>query len=604
MKRHHRLPFGAEPDGDHVRFRLWAPAAEAVEVAIEGGSRFKMRAEEDGWFSLETREVRAGARYMYAIGGERYPDPASRYQPDGPLGPSEVIDAAAYDWTDGAWVGRPWEETVLYELHIGAFSRRGDFAGVEHHLDHLVGLGVTAIEIMPVAECPGRFNWGYDGVQPFAVETRYGGPNALKHLVEACHAKRISVILDVVYNHFGPEGNFLHAYASPFFTKKHKTPWGAAINFDDKGASNVRQFFIENALYWLEEYHLDGLRLDAVHAIQDDTRPDIVVELGERVRTAITDRPIHLILENDQNRASVLGFGAGGRGPHTAQWNDDFHHAMRVLIADAKGGYYVDYADNTARHLGRILAEGFAYQGETSAHRNRARRGEPSAALPPSAFIGFIQNHDQVGNHAYGWRLPKFAPREAIRAAAAVLLLNPQIPMLFMGEEWYAEQPFPFFCDFGPDLADAVRQGRIEEFSAFPEFRDETARAKIPDPCSAETFHSAILDWSVAERAENREWLGFYRELIRLRHERIVPRLKRAKGPAGAYMLIDERALDVRWQLAGGALLHMLVNLSAEPIEIAVQGAIGRQLYATGERAQGLPPWFVSVSLADPSLAE
>jgi maltooligosyltrehalose trehalohydrolase len=326
LKHRHRLPFGAEITPDGVEFRLWAPAAEAVAVELADGALVPMRRDADDIFSVATDKARAGTRYRYRIGGQSYPDPASRFQPEGAMGPSEVIDPTAYEWRDQEWHGRPWEETVLYELHVGAFSEAGDYDGVAAHLDHLAALGVTAIELMPLADCPGRWNWGYDGVLLYAPASRYGRPDDLKRLVEAAHMVGIAVILDVVYNHLGPEGNFLPAYAPLFFTDKHVTPWGAAVNFDDRGARHVRDFAIQNAHYWLEEFHLDGLRLDAVDQIRDDSHPHILVELGEAVRQAITDRPIHLMLENYDNRASLIGAGRGGPGPHTAQWNDDFHH--------------------------------------------------------------------------------------------------------------------------------------------------------------------------------------------------------------------------------------------------------------------------------------
>ncbi len=489
MKRRHELPFGAEITSEGVRFRLWAPKAERVALRLHGTGELPMTRDDGGWHHLTTAAARAGSLYQYLIGGQAVPDPASRYQPEDVHGPSEVVDPGTYDWRDATWPGRRWEEIVLYELHAGSFSESGDFAGIARHLDHLVDLGVTAIELMPVADFPGGRNWGYDGVLPFAPDSRYGRPEELKRLIDQSHARGLAVFLDVVYNHFGPDGNYLHLYAPDFFTERHKTPWGAAINFDGDTARPVRDFFIENALYWLEEFHFDGLRFDAVHAILDDSRRHILTELAETVRARLgAGRPIHLVLENDKNQARLLG-------PRlfTAQWDDDIHHALRVLTTGEIEGYYADYAERPAERLGRALAEGFAYQGDLSAYRGEAR-GEPSAGLPPTAFVSFIQNHDQVGNNAFGTRLARLAAPEIIRIAAAIYLLSPQIPMLFMGEEWGAEQPFAFFCDFGPELAEAVRQGRRREFAKFPAFRDAAARARIPDPCAATTFASAVLD--------------------------------------------------------------------------------------------------------------
>jgi len=555
-----------------------------------------MLMESHGWFGLTTTEAAVGTRYRYRIGNAFYPDPGSRRQPEGALGLSAVVDPEAYDWTDTAWAGVLWSEAVIYELHPGTFSEDGDFDGVIDHLDHLVDLGVTLIELMPVADCPGRWNWGYDGVLPFAPTERYGGPEAMKRLVEACHQRGIGVILDVVYNHFGPSGNFLHAYASKFFTEKHKTPWGAAINFDDAGADNVRSFFIENALYWLEDFHLDGLRFDAVHTIKDDSLPPFLDALGDRIRTEFPGRPIHLILENDANEADRLGHGAGGIGAYDAQWNDDFHHALRVALTGAHGGYYDDYADDPVARVGLALAEGFVYQGEPSAHRGGAARGEPSGALPPTAFVNFIQNHDQVGNHAYGWRLPRFADRDTLSAAAAILLLSPGIPMLFMGEEWATDRPFPFFCDFDGDLADAVRNGRAAEFASFPEFRDEAARARIPDPLAEATFLSAKLDWPVLAEQGPASMLNLYRDLIALRRQHIVPLLAHSDRPRGQFVRLGRGGLEVRWRL-DGAELTMLTNLAAEPVEATQRAGRGLVIYQSHEASETLPPRFVSVTI-------
>lgn len=600
MKRQRHLPFGAECVADGVRFRLWAPGVEHAELVIDEGPTLAMDRDADGFFEISTDQAQAGTRYRYRVDDTPVPDPASRYQPLGVNGSSEVVDSGAFDWQDADWRGRAWHESVIYELHVGTFARSGTFDGVIEHFEHLLSLGVNTIELMPVAECPGRWNWGYDGVLLFAVEERYGGPDALKRLVQAAHQRGLSVLLDVVYNHFGPDGNHLSRYAPAFFTERHRTPWGAAINFDDQHSSIVRSFFIQNALYWLQEYHLDGLRLDAVHAIHDDSDPDIVVELGRRIREDITDRPIHLILENDRNRSSVLGHGRGGNGPYDAQWNDDFHHVLRVALAHTQGGYYDDYRGTglmPQRHLARVLAEGFAYQGQSSAHRDGASRGEPSDALPPTAFISFIQNHDQVGNHAYGWRLSQFAGCEAIRAGAAVLLLSPQIPMLWMGQEWNSERPFPFFCDFAGDLADAVRKGRIEEFRSFPEFQDPEAVKRIPDPLALSTFASALLDWN--EPARSADWLALYRQLIGLRREHIVPRLA-VGGGSGTAQVSCQGLVSVQWRFADGSLLQLVVNLSDQPVAADTGSVLGRCVYATaplsGER---VPPWYVALQVLD-----
>lgn len=601
MKRHRELPFGAECVAGGVRFRLWAPGVDKAELVIDGGATLAMQPAGNGFHELTTDQAQAATRYRYRVVDTLIPDPVSRYQPQSVVGPSVVVDANAFDWQDADWRGRPWHEAVIYELHVGTFSQAGSFDGVIGHFDHLLDLGVNAIEIMPVAECPGRWNWGYDGVLLFAVEERYGGPDGLKRLVQAAHAKGISVILDVVYNHFGPDGNYLSLYAPDFFTDKHQTPWGAAINFDDTHSEVVRSFFIENALYWLQEYHLDGLRFDAVHAIRDDSKPDIVVELGERIRAAIKERPIHLILENDGNRSSVLGYGYHGPGPHTAQWNDDFHHVLRVATTAMRGGYYDDYTKGEGQPqtlVARVLAEGFAYQGEVSAHRDGAKRGEPSASLPPTAFVSFIQNHDQVGNHAYGWRLGKFAQPEAIRAATAVMLLAPQIPMLWQGQEWNSDQPFPFFCDFSGDLADAVRRGRMEEFKSFPEFQDPEAVKRIPDPLAEATFRSAVLDWSEPARKTN--WIKLHRDLLAVRREHVVARMATCGGGSGTGAVDAQGTIYVHWRFGDGAVLQLVANLSDKAVDGDAGDILGRTVYATADLVAGkLPPWYVALNLLD-----
>jgi 1,4-alpha-glucan branching enzyme/maltooligosyltrehalose trehalohydrolase len=571
MRRHHELPFGAELAGEGVRFRLWAPCADAVALRLEGWGDRPMEREEGGWFALTTGEARAGTRYCYLVDGQVVPDPASRHQPEDVHGPSEVIDPGAYEWRDDAWRGHPWEEIVLYELHTGSFSASGDFAGVARHLDHLQELGVSAVELMPVADFPRRRNWGYDGVLLFAPDARYGRPEDLKRLVDAAHARGIAVLLDVVYNHFGPEGNYLHLYAPQFFSERHHTPWGAAINF---ACSEVRRFYVENALFWLEEFHIDGLRFDAVHAIFDDSPRHILVEIAETVRRYFpTERHVHLVLENDNNEAHFLAPNL-----FTAQWNDDLHHTLRVLITGEREGYYADYADRPVHRLGRALAEGYAYQGEHSPYRE-ARRGEPSTQLPATSFVSFIQNHDQVGNNAFGARLATLAEPEAIRVAATIYLLSPEIPLLFMGEEWGATQPFPFFADFEPELAEKVREGRRREFAKFPTFRDEAARARIPDPCADATVKSAVLDWAVAAQGGHREWLAWYRDLLALRRREIVPRLRGMTGCSGTFQPIGECAIRADWRLGDGARLTLLANFG-DAIELP-EAPPGRLLYGT-----------------------
>jgi malto-oligosyltrehalose trehalohydrolase/4-alpha-glucanotransferase len=594
LTRFHHMKFGAEPREDgSIRFRLWAPSHAQIGLQLDGEAKSRaMRRTRNGWHELTTDRARPGTRYWFILpDGSRVSDPASRHQPSDVHGPSEVIDPRSYVWGDEKWRGRPWEEAVIYELHIGAFTPAGTFHAAVDKLDHLVALGVTAIEIMPVADFPGARNWGYDGVLPFAPDGSYGRPEDLKFLVDACHARGMMALLDVVYNHFGPDGAYLHAIAPEMFTDRHKTPWGAAIDLDGPHSETVREFFIQNALYWLEEFHFDGLRLDAVHAIFDDSPRHFLVELAERVRAAKADRHVHLILENEENAARLLrrheggpeGLSEGDVLPlfYTAQWNDDAHHVLHVAATGDAQGYYADYLGDTGK-LGRALAEGFAFQGEMMPYRGH-NRGEPSASLPPTAFVAFIQNHDQIGNRPFGDRLTAIASVGSVRAVAAVYLLLPQVPMLFMGEEWAAAQPFPFFCDFGPELAEAVRNGRRDEFARFPAFRDPATRERIPDATAEETFAAAKLAWDDVVRTPHAQWLDFYGRLLAVRHAEIVPILSLVRS-GGRYEVIGDGAVSVAWSIGeSGASLMLDANLSDRSVT-GFARSTGRVLWREGEQ--------------------
>ena len=585
MRRHHNLPFGAELRLNGAHFRLWAPRASSVFLRVEEplAQPIPMEHEPSGWFSTSTSVAGPGMRYRYLVDGRTFPDPASRCQPEGVHGPSEVIDPRAYDWSDSDWRGRRWEEIVIYELHLGTFSRAGGFAGAVEHLDHIVELGATAVELMPIAAFPGGRDWGYNGVFLYAPAAQYGRPDALKQLVEACHARGLAIFLDVVYNHFGPEGNYLPAIAPDFFSERHQTPWGAAINFDGARSRVVREFFIENALYWLEEFHFDGLRFDAVHAIFDGSEPDIISEIVQTVRRRITDRNVHLILENDRNQTRYLRRTEGRVAGCTAQWNDDLHHALHALVTGDTSRYYSDYITEPARHLGRALAEGFAYQGERSQFRGGKTRGEPSGELAATAFVSFVQNHDQVGNHPFGARIATRAEEAALHAAITIVLLAPQIPLLFMGEEWATARPFAFFCDFEPGLRESVRQGRRREFAHFPEFQDEAAREQIPDPTAQSTFAISRLDWAEPDREPHPRWLARYRRLLEVRRIEIVPRLSGMPPFAGSYQTLGPRAMIVKWQMGDGSELLLLANFADAGIAVPRNAANGRMIYGSAE---------------------
>ena len=590
MKRKHGMPFGAELLSHGTRFRLWAPRADSVELQLSpSDNHIPMAAEQDGWFEVET-EARAGTRYRFRINREQdVPDPASRFQPEGIHGASEVVDPQAFEWEDEAWRGRPWEEAVMYELHVGTFSPEGTFAGVRQRLDYLAQLGVSAIELMPLSSFPGNRNWGYDGVLPYAASQSYGRPEDLKRLIDSAHAKNLMVFLDVVYNHFGPEGNYLWLYAPQFFTERHRNPWGQAINFDGDLSRTVRDYFIHNALYWLEEYHFDGLRFDAVHAITDDSCPDILSELAETIREKLTGRRVHLVLENDNNAARYLK-REGKSHPrwYTAQWNDDMHHAAHVLLTGERDGYYSDYGDDPAAKLGRCLTEGFAYQGETSRFRGQAARGEPSRHLPSECFVSFLQNHDQVGNRACGERVACLSSSAALRVVVAVLLLAPSPPLLFMGEEFGATTPFLFFCDFEPDLAEKVRNGRREEFLKFEQFRNPEALKRIPDPNDLATFLASKLDWNCLNRAPHGEWLRTYRELLSVRQHKIVPVLKEIVAGTARYQNPGPNAVFASWEFMRGGTLELFANFGPDSVP-APNKPKGNLIYATSGEAELYP---------------
>jgi maltooligosyltrehalose trehalohydrolase len=592
MHRHHDMPFGVSLTESGAAFRLWAPAPAEIglRLSTEGRERAMTRNHE-GWFEVTVAEAKPGDLYQFVIDGKQaVPDPASRFQPADVNGPSEIIDPAEFPWSDNAWTGRPWHEAVIYELHFGAISRGGSFATAQEQLERLARLGVTAIELMPVADFAGRRNWGYDGVLPFAPDSAYGRPEALKSLICEAHHHGLMVLIDVVYNHFGPEGNYLPLYAPQFFSQG-TTAWGQAIDF----GGIARRFFIHNALYWLEEYHADGLRFDAVHAIEDQSTPHFLVELAEEVRRTVGRPNIHLVLENDKNEARYLERRASGAPvSYDAQWNDDFHHAMHVVLTGESDGYYADYAADPVASLGRALTEGFVYQGEKSPFRGAAR-GEPSSHLPPLAFVNFIQNHDQIGNRAMGERLIALTSREALRAATAILLLAPSPPLLFMGEELGAREPFLFFCDFRGPLADAVRQGRRREFAHFPAFASEEARAAIPDPLALETFERSRIDRSLA--APDPDFAALYADLLALRRREIVPRLAGLRDISVAYET-EGRRLAAHWRLADGSRLALSANLSDAAVA-APPAAAGRLLWECCPGETPLAPWAVRWTLAE-----
>lgn len=552
------MRWGPELRDDGATFRLWAPDAPAVTLEIDGRDPVPMTAGEDGWFAADA-SVGPGARYRFRLSDDlAVPDPASRAQQGGVHGWSVVVDPATYVWrTD--WPGRAWEEMVIEEVHAGLL---GGFAGVAERLPSMADLGVTAVELMPVNAFGGTRNWGYDGVLPYAPVESYGTPDDLRALVDRAHELGISVFLDVVYNHFGPDGNYLGAYAKGFFHPEVHTPWGGAVAVDEEPA---RRFFIDNALMWLEEYRIDGLRFDAVHAIANTGFLDaMAAEIRERVK-----RPVHLVLENETNDADRLA-----PGKYDAQWNDDFHNVLHVLLTGETDAYYTDFAENPAERLARCLAEGFIYQGEGSPNHDGRPRGTPSAHLPPTRFVSFLQNHDQIGNRALGERLTLLTDPAKLAAATTLWALGPQIPLLFMGDESGSETPFLFFTDFHDALADAVREGRRGEFAKFAAFSDPAKREAIPDPNARDTFDRSRPQ----DGPDAATWRDLYRRLLTLRRERIVPVLKGAAS-LGA-QAVGPAAVVARWRMADDTVLTIAINLGDEATRADLPD--GPPLFATG----------------------
>lgn len=501
-------------------FTVWAPYLKevAVQIVFPEERLLPMQQNEEGYWKVTAQGIGPGTRYFYKLeGATDRPDPASHFQPEGVHGPSEVIDHSTISWNDAQWSGIPLEEMIIYELHVGTFTPEGTFEAIIPRLPDLYELGVNAIEIMPVAQFPGDRNWGYDGAYLFGVQNSYGGPEGLKRLVDACHQQGISVILDVVYNHFGPEGNYISNFG-PYFTETYKTPWGSAVNFDDLRSDGVRNFFIANALYWFENYHIDALRLDAIHAIYDLGAKHILHELAEKVDTFSQQlgRKLYFIAESDLNDVRVIRDRSVGGHGMDAQWSDDFHHSLHTLLAGEQLGYYEDFGK--CEHLAKAFKESFVYSWKFSHHRQRFH-GNDAKDFPGHQFVICTQNHDQVGNRMLGERLSQLVSFEALKLAAGALLLSPNVPMLFMGEEYGEESPFLYFVSHSDfDLVEAVRKGRKEEFKHFH------LEGEFQDPLSPETFHKSQLQWEKRQEGKHKALWELHQHLIQLR--RTIPALK------------------------------------------------------------------------------
>jgi malto-oligosyltrehalose trehalohydrolase len=584
--------FGPQLLDEGVLFRLFAPAAASVRLVLDEHSPTArdplfMHSSGDGWHELAVEDAGPGTRYRFVLpDGSRVPDLASRYAPLGVHGLSEVVDPSAYQWNDEGWRGRPWSEAILYELHVGAFTRKGTFLAATEKLDILRDLGITGIELMGICAFAGQRSWGYDNVQLYAPDSTYGRPEDLKAFIDAAHARGIMVVLDVVYNHFGPEGNYIPRYFPQIFSERHKTAWGAGLNFDGPECREVREFIVQNALYWTGEFHVDGLRLDASHAMIDTSRRHILNELSDRVHEAAGDRSVHLILENEQTITRLLKRDPNGHAPYTAQWNHAVDHI--IGLAMIREWNPTDEARlHDTRELSRALAEGF-FAGDLSCST------EDSVLVPPTAFVSFIQTHDLVGNRVFGERIDRLAPPEAVRAIAAVYLLMPQIPMLFMGEEWAATTPFPFFSDYGGELAEAVRQGRFEQIKRTSHADAETL-SRIPDPQAESTFLAAKLRWEELDDPAHAARLEWYRRVLAVRREQILPLLSGLTERCGTYQVTAVGQFECEWMVRDGRRLCLRANLSVAPSQQQTTRGTGDLLWLEGsEDGDGhLGPWSV-----------
>jgi maltooligosyltrehalose trehalohydrolase len=572
--------------------RIWAPAAEAVEVEIDAtGARHRLDRKDGGWWEADAALLPAGTRYRLVVDGEGpFPDPRSPWQPDGVHGSSCRLDHAAFAWRDQGWQPPPLASGLVYELHVGTFTAAGTFEAAIDRLDHLVALGVTHVELMPVASFPGRQGWGYDGVDLFAPHEPYGGPDGLKRLVDACHARGLAVLFDVVYNHLGPDGNYLRAFG-PYFTDRYDTPWGEAVNLDGPGSDEVRRFICDNAAMWLRDYHGDGLRIDAVHAFHDRSARHLLEQLAEETEAlaAHLGRPLVLIAESDLNDPRVIRPREVGGHGLDAQWNEDFHHALHAVLTGERGGYYVDFGG--IGHLARVLERGFCYDGIRSAYRDR-RHGRPALDRPGRCFVACLQNHDQIGNRARGDRSSHLLPDDLLRVGAALVLTSPMVPMLFQGEEWGASTPFPYFTDHQDEaLAEAVRRGRREEFAAFGWEPDE-----IPAPQAPDTVAGAVLAWDEIEREPHAGILAWHRDLIALR--RRWPELAATTTGASVRTEHDERR---RWLVVHRGRLAVVANLSDDTATVPLASAAGREVLlasaavTSGDAGVALPARSIAI---------
>jgi len=551
------LPVGAEVIAGGVHFRVWAPKRRQVDLVLGDGRRtVPMRAEAGGYFSCHVQEAEAGTRYGYQLDrGPVFPDPASRFQPEGPHGLSQVVMPQAFEWHDAAWRGLKLRETVLYEMHVGTFTPEGNWLAAALQLPRLRDLGITAVEVMPVADFPGKFGWGYDGVDLFAPTRLYGEPDDLRTFVERAHGLGLAVILDVVYNHLGPDGNYLRQFSDTYFSDKYRNEWGDPINFDGDGSGPVRELFVANAVYWTREFHFDGLRLDATQSMFDESPDHILAVLARRVREAADGRATLLIAENESQDTRLLDPPERGGFGLDAVWNDDFHHTARVALTGVREGYYTDYG-GTPQELLSAMKRGWLFQGQRYVWQNK-RRGSPALHISSERFIAYLENHDQVANTAFGDRPSRSSSAGRYRALTALLLLGPSTPQLFQGQELGGRTPWKYFADHVPDLAQQVKKGRAEFMKQFPRIACPETSRLLPDPADPATFESCKMQPCSGDAAA----VALHRDLLRLRRERVASGSQGAPACDGA--VLSAHALLLRWIPPAGDLL-LVVNLGPD----------------------------------------
>jgi maltooligosyltrehalose trehalohydrolase len=589
-----RLPIGAEvtPQGTH--FRLWAPKRKRVEVVTENGPTVEMQPDSNGYFAVLAADIGPGTLYRFRLdGGEHlYPDPVSRFQPDGPHGPSQVVDPSAFHWTDDDWSGVPAHGQVLYEMHIGTFTPEGTWDAAAWQLLELKNLGITCLEVMPVNEFPGAFGWGYDGVDLFAPYHHYGSPDEFCRFVNRAHEIGLGVILDLVYNHIGPDGNYLKEFTDSFFNRHHQTDWGEAINFDGENSAPVREFFVSNAVYWITEFHLDGFRFDATQSIVDDSPDHILAEITRAARAAVKPRTLYLVNENEpQNVRLVRPQSEGGYGMN-ALWNDDFHHSALVALSGHAEAYYMDHP-GTPQEFISAAKWGFLYQGQRYAWHKR-RRGTPTFDVPPTAFVHFLQNHDQIANSGRGYRVHQVSSPGQLKAMTALWLLMPQTPMFFQGQEFAASSPFLYFACHNPDLAKLVRAGRAREMAQFPSVATEEMQARLHDPCDDSVFQLCKLDFSERNEPTHSEFYQLHKDLLKLRRtEPVFQRVQRRGDIDGA--VLGPGALVLRYFARDGNDWLVICNLehdlaipvAPEPLLAPPPGKRWKKVLGTDDPAYG-----------------